>query len=822
MKSFRFLVCLLLVSSHSLFSMANEPRSVRITVDLAADGIPVAPTMHGLFYEDINYAADGGLYAELVQNRSFEHNDPLYGWSTVAGRGEEGEAEAARDRPLNDKNPTFLRLTVSRPGNGYGIANSGFTGVPVVEGETYHLSLYTRSPDRNLRLSARIEGSDGGTLARMRLPSPGRDWRKDEVELRPSATDPEARLVILVHSRGQVDLDMISLFPEKTFKGRQNGMRADIAKTLADMQPKFLRFPGGCIAEGHGLHNAYRWKDSVGDVAERPQNFNLWRNPRFPEYHQTYGLGYFEYFQLAEDLGAEAVPVVNCGMACQARRGVHASLDELGPWVQDALDLIEFANGPADSEWGAVRAAMGRKEPFDMRYLTIGNEQWGQEYFDRYEVFQKVLSEQHPEILLISTSGPNLDSDIWQLAWDKFNSGEAVADLVDEHYYVSPDWLLSNSDRYERYDRNAPKVQVGEFAAHEPDRRSTLRAALAEAGYMTGLLRNADVVEMIAYAPLLARRDHSQWEPNLIWFDNTQVLLTPSYHVQAIYGRNRPDRILPTGVEGDSPAPPTVGGRIGLGTWNTQAEYKDIEVTAPDGTVLYRSDFANGADEWEFARGRWSVENGALRQTQQTTNRRAYAGDPDWGDYTLSVRARKIAGDEGFMIYFGAGAQGMGHWNLGGWGNTLHGLSIPGLPLDQRRGHIETGRWYDVRIELRGSEISAYLDGERLQSADLSGVQHKPLYAVAGHDDEAGELVLFLANPSAQPVSTSVNLHGRDSVGIRARLIRLEGDPGAVNSFEEPDRIQPVETEIQIAGAKFEKTLPPYSFSVLRLPMPEK
>jgi alpha-L-arabinofuranosidase len=811
-------LCLLVPFTFALAGEAVDPIRVQVSVDLDAKGLEVAPTMHGLFYEDINYAADGGIYAELVQNRSFEHRNPLYAWSEVARGGSSGRVETAKENPLNDRNRTYLRLTIEQPGNGFGAANGGFTGVPVRKGETYRLSLYTRSASPDFHLLACIEGSDGVELARTRLASPGREWTRQEVDLRPSVTDPEARLVILAHGIGQVDFDMVSLFPHETFQQRPNGLRRDLAEALAEMAPRFLRFPGGCIAEGHGLHNAYRWKNTVGDVATRQQDFNLWRGPAFPEYHQTFGLGFFEYFQLAADLGAEPVPVVNCGMACQARRGVHAPLDELDEWIQDALDLIEFANGPVDSTWGSVRAAMGRAEPFNLRYLTIGNEQWNQEYFDRYAPFQQILRERHPEIQLISTSGPLVDDPLWTFAWNKFNSGEADADLVDEHYYVSPQWLLANSDRYERYDRNAPKVQVGEFAAHEPNRRSTLRAALAEASYMTGLLRNADVVRMIAYAPLFARRGHSQWEPNLIWFDNSGVLLTPSYHIQAIYGRNRPDRVLPTVLDVESLPAPSVGGRIGLGTWNTKAEYRDIRVTAPDGRVLYASDFAAGADEWELVRGQWSVENGSLRQMQQTSDRIAYAGDPQWGDYTLSLKARKIEGSEGFMVHFGAGSMGMGHWNLGGWNNSQHGLSVPGLAVQQRRGSIETDRWYDVRIELRGSEIAAYLDGELLQQASLKDVRRKALYTVVGRDDAANELIVYLANPSAYPVTASVNLQGAGRIGSEARMIRLAGDPDDVNTFENPGMIVPEESNVPIGGPSFENTLPPYSFSLLRIP----
>jgi alpha-L-arabinofuranosidase len=392
------------------------------------------------------------------------------------------------------------------------------------------------------------------------------------------------------------------------------GLRADVVQALADLKPGFVRFPGGCVVEGTSIATAYRWKDTVGDISERKQNRNFWANRESPEYNQTYGLGFYEYFQFCEDIGAAAVPVINCGMTCQYNRGGNVPMDQLGPWVQDALDLVEFANGPVTSTWGGVRARMGHPEPFDMRYLAIGNEQWGPEYFERYAVFQRALSKAHPEIQLISTAGPRANGPDWDYAWKQFRSGTPAA-IVDEHYYVPLPWLLANVDRYADYDRAGPKVFVGEFAAHRPDRRSAFDAALAEAAYMSGLLRHADVVAMASYAPLLAKAGRTQWEPDLIWFDNQRVLRTASYHVQALYSQNRPNRVLPTRVETtQAPAVATNGGRIGVGTWDTAAEFKDVVVTAADGQELYRSEFSQGLAGWGTPQGSWVAEGGALRQ----------------------------------------------------------------------------------------------------------------------------------------------------------------------------------------------------------------
>jgi alpha-L-arabinofuranosidase len=351
-----------------------------------------------------------------------------------------------------------------------------------------------------------------------------------------------------------LDLDVVSLFPENTWKHRRNGLRADLVQRLADLHPAFMRFPGGCIVEGMDLPNRYQWKDTIGDIAERPENWNRWQDAMgdatAPQYYQTYGLGFFEYFQLCEDLGAEPVPILNCGMACQYESKQLVPLDQLGPFVQDALDLIEFANGPVTSPWGARRAAMGHPEPFHLKIVGVGNEQWGEQYFERYTIVQAALKAKHPEIQFVTGAGPGVDDGFWKLAWDKFMNG-TPADIIDEHYYRPPQWFLENATRYDAQERRGPKVFAGEFAAHDgPQHRPTLRAAVAEAAFMTGLLRNSDLVAMSSYAPLFAKAGASQWAPDLIWFDNTRVYGTPSYYVQALYSRNRPDVILPVAIDG--------------------------------------------------------------------------------------------------------------------------------------------------------------------------------------------------------------------------------------------------------------------------------
>jgi alpha-L-arabinofuranosidase len=793
---------------------AEERASITVQVDHA--GVAVAPTLHGLFFEDINYAADGGLYAELVQNRSFQHSQPLYSWNETARGGAQGRLTAEIDSPLNTNNTRFLRIQVDKAGNGFGAFSSGFDGIALREGETYLFSAYVRQrTGEKTALRVELEDASGRMIAGEQIGDIGREWKKKELALTTKATVTDGRLVLLATQPGAVDVDMVSLFPEKTFRNRRNGLRGDLARMLADVKPGFFRFPGGCIVEGRDVANMYRWKDTIGDVAERKQNWNVWQDRTSPEYNQTYGLGFFEYFQLCEDIGAEPVPIINCGMCCQARQGPLIALDKLAPFVQDALDLIEFANAPAGTEWGAKRAAMGHPKPFHLKFLGVGNEQWQQQYFDRYIVFYNAIKAKHPDIQIISTSGPHPDDPLWRFAWDKFRSG-TPADIVDEHYYRPPQWFLEHHDRYDSYDRKGPKIFAGEYAAHDSNRRGNLRSAIAEAAYITGLWRNADVVSMAAYAPLFARVGHVQWRPDLIWFDNTRVFGTPSYYVQLMCSRNRPDTSLPVKVDAPDLQPAPLVGRIGVGTWRTQAEFKDITV-ARDGEELLQSDFSKGFSGWERHGGNWSVVDGALRQTSEEENIRAFAGDPSWSDYTLSLKARKIGGAEGFLISFASkDPNGVTWWNIGGWANTQHGLEVPGANAPFVPGRIETGRWYDIRVELKGAAVKCYLDGQLIQQA--AGNPTRALYAAAGRDKKTGETVLAIANPGHMPMTTRINLVGTKTVAPNAKAIVLTSTgPNEENSLEQPTHVSPREELVRMGGPQFEHVVPPWSFTILRV-----
>ncbi len=515
----------------------------------------VPRSLHGLFFEDINYGADGGLYAELVQNRSFEHAESLYAWSPVS-RNAQGTLSVSDDKPCHPQNPHFARLDVKVPGEGFGISNEGWDGIVLDPGANYFVSLFARHAAGKGKLIVRLVDETGSPLAESSIPALGKDWKRYELTLKSSRKADHAKLEVLSAAPGITDLDVISLFPENTWNHRKNGLRQDLVKVLKDMKPGFLRFPGGCIVEGRTLDNAYRWKETIGDIAARKQNKNRWMdavNLKAPQYYQSYGLGFFEYFLLCEDIGAEPLPILNCGMSCQFQNAEKVPVGQLQPYIQDALDLIEFANGPTTSQWGAKRAAMGHPAPFHLKLLGVGNEQWGPEYLERYKPFQAALKSKYPDVQLVMATGPRVDDGHWKLIMDQTRKG-LPADILDEHYYCPPDWFLANADRYDRYDRKGPKIFAGEFAAHVAGLKSSLQAAIAEAALMTGILRDSDVVSMASYAPLFAKKDHTQWTPDLIFFDNRRVCLTPSYHVQALFSQNRPDAILPVTLAGNNPA----------------------------------------------------------------------------------------------------------------------------------------------------------------------------------------------------------------------------------------------------------------------------
>ncbi len=519
-------------------------------------GVNVNPDMIGLFFEDINYGADGGLYAELLENRSFdffptmEYNDisPLTAWEKVG----EGVFESRCDEPMNDVNPQYAHIA---GGEGFGIVNRAYEGIYMEKGKKYDFSLYAKG---DAILSVEIK-TDTQTIASEDFEIEG-DWGQYAFELEAGETCYNAKLYLTFAEAGECDIDMLSLFPQDTFMGRKNGLRKDMAQALKDIKPGFVRFPGGCIVEGTVIENRYRWKDTIGPVETRKINWNRWQDGDVGvtarDYFQSYGLGFYEYFLLCEDIGAQPLPVLNCGMACQYKTGECVPMDEIDEYIQDALDLIEFANGDETTAWGKKRIEMGHEKPFNLVYLGIGNEQWEENYFERYEAFQKVIAQKHPEIKLITSSGPQAQGKEFDAAY-KWLEGKKTdfAYAVDEHYYVKSEWMFDNAERYDNYSRDGVKVFAGEYACHIGEgqpKPNNLEAAVAEGAMMTGFERNADVVVLASYAPLFARERYTQWTPDMIFVNNHEIMLTPSYHVQAMFGNNLPTYTLEFEREDDS------------------------------------------------------------------------------------------------------------------------------------------------------------------------------------------------------------------------------------------------------------------------------
>lgn len=555
MNKKRLLSCI--IAASSLLGAYAQPHT--FDVNTKKVGAAVQPTMYGIFFEDINYAADGGLYGELVKNRSFEFPDALMGWKAF------GKFEVKNDGPF-ERCPHYVVLNYSGHNDtATGLQNEGYFGIGIEKDEEYRFSVWAKTVngDANVEVSLVDESTmeEHQEFATAELKVSGNEWKKYELILKSPKTVQKANLRLLLKGKNGVALEHVSLFPKHTFKDRENGMRRDLAQALYDLHPGVFRFPGGCIVEGSSLDQRYQWKNSIGPVENRPLNGNRWLSTfnyrLFPDYYQSYGLGFYEYFLLSEDIGAEPLPVLNVGMACQFQNqndpSAHVAVKDLQPYIQDCMDLIEFANGDVNTTWGKKRAKMGHPAPFNLKFLAVGNEQWDDLYYERLRPFVKAIKAKYPNIKLIGTSGPDSEGEMFEKGWKAMK--ELKADLVDEHFYRDEHWFLSHGLRYEGYDRKGPKVFAGEYACHGKGKKwNHFETSLYEAAFMTDLERNADVVDMATYAPLFAHVDGWQWRPDMIWYDNTRMFKSVSYYVQQMYACNKGTNVLPLTMNGKSVA----------------------------------------------------------------------------------------------------------------------------------------------------------------------------------------------------------------------------------------------------------------------------
>jgi alpha-L-arabinofuranosidase len=637
----------------------------------------------------------------------------------------------------------------------------------------------------------RLLSAAGDELAKGEVNGLSRPWRYHTVNLTPSASDPKARLQISASGTGSFFLDMVSLLPAKTWKG--HGLRPDLAQSLDALHPSFMRFPGGNWVEGDDVAHMYHWKYTIGDVDARTPLWNTWG------YYTTQGLGFHEYLQLCEDLHAAPLFCINCGMS------LHDSvpMGRMGQWIQDALDAIEYANGPTNSVWGAIRARNGHPAPFGLKYMEIGNENGGADYRQRWPLLFHAIKEKYPEMQLVA--------DVWG-----GHPNSPPPDLIDEHYYDTPEFFMRQASRYDTYDRHGPKIFVGEYAVTQHAGKGNLRAAIGEAAFMTGLERNSDIVAMASYAPLFVNLNHRAWNPDLINFDSARWYGLPSYYVQQMFSQYRGDVTLPTTVESPQADTAPNSGAVGVGSWGTRVEYKDLLVTS-NGKTLYSSDFSRGTNGWKFlGEGDWSVADGALRQNSENQFVRAIIGDKSWTDYTYSLKARKLGGNEGFLVLFRVNNEDeKTWWNLGGWGNTTHGIEMNEI-LTQVPGSIETGRWYDIRVEVKGAAIKCYLDGKLIH--DVRRTSLASLYASATRDSRSGDIILKVVNGSADNIDTGVHLKGTMKLARSGEAIVLSSEsPADENTLDTPEKVSPKTQVLSLDGPDFQHVFPGNSLTVLRI-----
>lgn len=777
-------------------AISLNAQPAKITVDAAHPAHPIPPTLWGIFFEDINMSTDGGIYPELVRNRSFEDAATPENWNFTSTSGNsEADISTAdvhgQPVPLNPFNRNSLRIKAD---GSFSLVNEGYWGMNFVQGDGYTFKVATRGENFDGKLTAKLLGADGKVLASGDFSDFGNKWGYHTLDLTPAGSDAKGKLEISGEGKGVLFLDMVSLLPKKTWK--DHGLRVDLAESLDALHPKFVRFPGGCWVEGDDFAHMNHWKYSIGDIDSRTPLGNLWG------YNATQGLGYYEYLQMTEDLGAEPLFCINVGMSHKET----IPMDRMDQWVQDALDAIEFANGPTNSIWGARRAAMGHPAPFNLKYLEIGNENGGfVGYVDHYKLFYNAIHAKYPEIKFVADG------------WDDF--GAQQPDWVDDHYYDTPEWFIRNANIYDHKDRNGPKVFVGEYAVTLKCGLGNLRGAIGEAAFMTGLERNSDVVQMASYAPLLVNLNHRAWNPDLINFDSAKWYGLPSYYVQKLFADNRGDAYLPTTVQ--SPVvTPKGGGMIGVGTWNTAAEFKDITVTAPDGKVLFQSDFSNGMQGWKtLGDGDWKAQDGVLRQGAERTFVRALAGDKSWTNYTLTLKARKISGAEGFLILFNIkDDEDRTWWNIGGWGNTQDGIEGGG-GADFKPSHIEADHWYDIKLTVDDKRLQCWLDGKLIHDVDASAAsaQYQSICATAATDAQTGDLIVKVVNTAAEPMETQLNFAGANLTGKGTATVLASENPKDENSLAEPTKVAPKTDDVNFSGTSLTRTFPGNSFTVLRL-----
>lgn len=807
------------------FSALTLGAQVDIKIDANNLGAAVSPTHYGIFFEDINHAADGGLYAELIQNRSFEDNEtvPVH-WSAVHNDKSKVTIELTAEDPLNGAHRKSLRVIVNQAdeNNLAGISNDGYWGINIVKGRQYRLTFWAKSDKKykgTLKALLRSKGTVeflGETDIPVRLTE---KWQKITATITATGNDATGVFDLLANTPGTFQIDVVSLFPP-TFKGRENGMRPDLAHMLADMKPKFMRFPGGCFVEGQiSPENAFRWERTIGPIENRPGHKNVnWG------YRTTDGIGFHEYLQLAEDLGAKPLYVVNVGIW----HGGYTPLDSLQTWIDECMNALEYANGDTSTKYGALRAKNGHPEPFNIEYLEIGNENYNFsidtnsdqsiDYPERYRRFYDAIKAKYPDMVCIG----NVES--WGTDEPTWRNNHPV-DMIDEHYYRNPEWFAKRFHKYDDYDRNSHKIYVGEYAVTSQfGKIGNLNAALGEAVYMMGMENNSDIVLLNSYAPIFVNENNVAWAPDMIRFNSKDCMGTPSYHLQKLFANNIGTRIVKTTWTEKLPQKPVVNENpkpvhIGLATWGTNVTYKE-----PQYIVDGKNKELTELSKWQPISGTWRGRGNEIMQRSRHEGSMLISPETFTDrKYTYKVKAQKHSGGEGFLLMFGYADEYNYNWfNVGGWSNAWNNIeqANDGGRMQLHRGTrftVEDEKWYDLQVDVDGDSITCFVDGKldctgRLRHSMMQGV-----FASTTLDENTNELIIKVVNTGWGTVPGSINL--QNCKAKTATLERLTSEKGSdENTLEEPEKIIPTQEEIHIAqqGSKLLFDVPSYSINVIR------
>lgn len=820
----------------------------RIYVDHFKKGAPVAPSMYGIFFEEISHAGDGGLYAELIQNRGFEEHVLPSGCTLKNGRawaphspeyrsGNYKDYNIAWDTtqlkfqawtlasqncdlkydvvkapvPLHTATPHALKLDIKnfKTGGTVTVRNSGYWGIPVNKNEKFDLRFYLKT-DKNYRgkVTAKITSNSGTTAfteKEFQVDNSG-EWTEYTAELTAGTrTTLNGAFILEFDAPGTVYVDYVSLFPQNTFKGQKNGLRKDIAEFVADLKPAFVRWPGGCVVEGMTVENRVKWKETLGDPMTRRGEYNRWG------YRTTMGWGYHEFLQYCEDVNADAMFVASVGISCTFNNGDYVPESEYDKFVQDIRDAIDYAIGDVNTTWGAKRAAAGHPEPFPLKYVELGNENWGAYYAGVYNYFYERLKPEYPDIVFICTL--QLDPEVNLLN---------KVDMIDPHWYQTTDWFYNNTYIFDGRERGKYDIYVGEYACNQNVGKGNMGAALSEAAFMTGMERNGDLVTLTSYAPLLENVNRSNWSTNMIWFDNSRVMGRSSYYVQKMFSEHRPDYNISTSINTDGKVP--YEGRVGLETWKTSVMYKNFKVSKRDGSkVFYEADFKEKQADWTPFAGKWTFVNDTYRQIELEDRRATLMNKWVYNDCIIEVEAMKTDGVEGFIVVFGAEEDLSRNFqvNIGGWSNRYAAFESvtngSGAVISKQVPfNVTSNRWYKIKVELTGgNHMKCYVDGNLVVECDAA----KPgkIQSIAGYDKTTGESIIKVVNAESTALNSTVFLNAKN-IASEGKIITLSADsPTSENSLTSPTLISPIETTFNGFKKEFEYSFKPYSVTIMRV-----